>query len=51
MKAIVLLIAIFLGVFGLMIFQLRSMKKHHPNAKLLIDCLKLISSEAVDKKS
>jgi hypothetical protein len=42
MKIIIILVAGALIVISLMILQLRSMSKYHPNAELLIRMLKLI---------
>jgi hypothetical protein len=49
MKTISLLIGGILIVLGLMFLQLRSMKKYHPNAELLIGMLKLIDSDSAKK--
>lgn len=49
MRIIILVIGSLLMVIGLMIFQLRSMKKYHPNAELLISMLKRISSDSAKK--
>jgi hypothetical protein len=47
--AILLLIVCLLVVFGLMMLQLRSMKKYHPNAELLIGILKHLKPDAPPK--
>jgi hypothetical protein len=35
--------------FGLMVLQLKSMKKYHPNAELLIGVLKHLDSSSAKK--
>jgi hypothetical protein len=49
MKIIILVVGSVLIVSGLMILQLRFMKKYHPNAELLIRMLKLIESGSAKK--
>jgi hypothetical protein len=49
MKLIILVFGSVVTVIGLMIFQLRSMKKYHPNVELLISVLKLLGSKSVMK--
>ena len=44
MKVIIFVLSSIVIIFGLIVLQLRSMKKYHPNAELLIDVLKLIES-------
>jgi hypothetical protein len=46
MKLIIFVVGSVLIVFGLMVLQLRFMKKYHPNAELLIDMLKLLNSDS-----
>ena len=49
MKIIIFVIGSVLIVFGLMILQLRSMRRYHPNAELLMYFLKLLGSHAIEK--
>jgi hypothetical protein len=49
MKIIISTVVSALIVLGLMILQLRSWKRYHPNAEMLIRFLKLIGSETTKK--
>jgi hypothetical protein len=49
MKIIIFAVASALIVIGLMILQLRSMKRYHPNAELLTRLLGLIGSDSARK--
>ena len=46
MKTILMLAGSILIGFGLMILQIRAMRKYHPNAELLIGILKRIAPES-----
>jgi hypothetical protein len=46
MKVIIFVAASVVIIFGLIVLQLRSMKRYHPNAEFLIDVLKLIESSS-----
>jgi hypothetical protein len=50
MKIILIVVGSVVIVLGLMILQLRFLKKYHPNAELLIHFLKLLGSHANGKK-
>jgi hypothetical protein len=49
MKIILFVAGSVVIVLGLMILQLRSMKKYHPNAELLIGVLKRLNSSSAKK--
>jgi hypothetical protein len=45
MKIIFLIIFAGVAVMVLMLLQLKSLKKHHPNAQLLLDAFKTLKSD------
>jgi len=45
MKELFLLISTALAIVGLIILQLKILKKHHPNAELLFGMLRLLKSD------
>ena len=49
MKVILIVTGSFVIAFGLVVLQLRAMKKYHPNAELLIGMLKLLNSDSAKK--
>jgi hypothetical protein len=49
MKTILFVVSSVVIVLGLMILQLRSLKKYHPNAALLIGVLKRLNSSCAKK--
>jgi len=49
MKIVLFVVGGILIAFGLMILQLRSLKKYHPNAELLIGVWKRLNSSSAKK--
>ena len=49
MKIVLFVVGGILIAFGLMILQLRSLKKYHPNAELLIGVCKRLNSSSAKK--